>query len=69
MFAVITVPHRARIGWNRAPGTGSVAGAWLNISIAAVPANTPLFQQARFFKLLTTSWWDAAVSWWVTRNS
>ncbi|EFJ42821.1 hypothetical protein VOLCADRAFT_107068 [Volvox carteri f. nagariensis] len=48
-------------------GTGTIAGVWLNISISVIPAETPLVQQARFFKILTTSFWDAAVACWRTK--
>ncbi len=46
-------------------GTGTVAGIWLNISISVLPSDTPVIQQTLFFKLLTTSFWDAAVAWCV----
>ncbi|GLI69266.1 hypothetical protein VaNZ11_013802 [Volvox africanus] len=53
--------------WALGPGTGSVAGIWINISIAAIPSSTPVVHQARFFKILTTSFWDAAVACWRTK--
>jgi hypothetical protein len=43
-------------------GTGTIAGVWLNITISVLPANTTLANQARLFKLLTTSFWDAAIA-------
>lgn len=49
----------------RAAGTGTIAGVWLNISISVIPDNTSLAHQARFFQLLTSSFWDAAIAWYV----
>ncbi|PNH10387.1 hypothetical protein TSOC_002886 [Tetrabaena socialis] len=49
--------------WALGSGTGTVAGTWLNISISVLPASTPLIHQARFFKLLASSFWDAGTAW------
>ncbi|KAG2485151.1 hypothetical protein HYH03_016137 [Edaphochlamys debaryana] len=50
--------------WALGTGTGTIAGVWLNISISVIPEDTPLIHQARFFKLLGSSFWDAAIACW-----
>ncbi len=53
----------------RAAGTGTIAGVWLNISISVIPNNTSLAHQARFFQLLTSSFWDAAIAWYASSST
>eukprot|EP00198_Chlamydomonas_reinhardtii_P014094 XP_001703431.1 haloperoxidase-like protein [Chlamydomonas reinhardtii] len=48
--------------WALGGGTATVAGLYVNISIAVIPDSTPLIHQARFFKLLGSSFFDAAVA-------
>ncbi|KAG2442680.1 hypothetical protein HXX76_002763 [Chlamydomonas incerta] len=50
--------------WALGTGTGTIAGMLLNASIAVIPEGTSLIHQARYFKLLGSSFWDAGVSCW-----
>ncbi|KAG2450182.1 hypothetical protein HYH02_000284 [Chlamydomonas schloesseri] len=50
--------------WALGGGTGTVAGLFLNATIDVIPTSTPLIHQARFFKLLASSFFDAAVATW-----
>ncbi|GLI63062.1 hypothetical protein VaNZ11_005964, partial [Volvox africanus] len=50
--------------WAQGYGTSTLAGFWINVALEALPASTPLIVQARFLKLLTTSFWDTAIACW-----
>ncbi|EFJ52794.1 hypothetical protein VOLCADRAFT_127323 [Volvox carteri f. nagariensis] len=50
--------------WAQGDGTSTLAGFWINVALDALPESTPLVVQARFLKLLTTSFWDTAVACW-----
>ncbi|GIL77823.1 hypothetical protein Vretimale_6655 [Volvox reticuliferus] len=50
--------------WSQGNGTSTLAGFWIGVALEALPASTPLIVQARFLKLLTTSFWDTAVACW-----
>ncbi|GLC38314.1 hypothetical protein PLESTM_000710600 [Pleodorina starrii] len=48
--------------WAQGDGTSTLAGFWVSAAIALLPESTPLLVQARFLKLLTTSFWDTSVA-------
>ncbi|GIL49989.1 hypothetical protein Vafri_6115, partial [Volvox africanus] len=50
--------------WAQGGGTSTLAGFWISVALEALPESTPLIVQARFLKLLTTSFWDTAVACW-----
>ncbi|GLC61374.1 hypothetical protein PLESTB_001749300 [Pleodorina starrii] len=50
--------------WAQGDGTSTLAGFWVSAAIALLPESTPLLVQARFLKLLTTSFWDTSVACW-----